>query len=118
MAKYCQTSDITDSLIAGQVTDETLAKTDAYVDALLKQIGVDPSQVNPEDYPILKQLAVYFASYLTCLELTSGENDIYLQKAKSYERLYEKIEKKLISYGLTTSETESTPSFTIKLSRG
>ena len=117
MAKYCQISDITDSLIAGQVTDETLAKTDAYIDALLKQIGVDSSQFNPEDYPLLKQLAVYFASYLTCLELTAGENDVYLQKAKSYESLYTKLEKRLLSYGLKNSSGSTTP-FTINILRG
>ncbi|GEM_PF-3517682 len=120
MPKYCQLSDFQDSLIAGNVTDETLLKADAYVDALLNQIGIDPATVNPSDYPILKQLAVYFASYLTALELSSGENDVYLQKAKAYKELYEKLEKRLIEHGLrvqTENETE-TPSFTIKLTRG
>ena len=120
MAKYCELSNFQDSLITGNITDETLSKADAYVDSLLNQIGVEPTVVNPSGYPILKQLAVYFASYLTALELSSGENDVYLQKAKAYKELYEKLEKRLIEYGLrvqTEDETE-TASFTIKLTRG
>jgi len=118
MAKYCELSDFTDSLIAGNVTEEILFKVDNYIDALLKQIGIDPTTINPADFSILKELAVYFGSYLTCLELTSGENDVYLQKAKSYEKLYEKIEKRIISYGLKPPDTTSTTPFTIKLTRG
>jgi len=119
MGKYCELSDFEDSLVAGNVTEEILEKTDAYVDALLNQIGIDPTTINPSDYPILRQLAVYFASYLTCLEQTSGENDVYLQKAKSYEKLYEKLEKRLITYGLSSKNEEATTSyFTIKLTRG
>jgi hypothetical protein len=117
MSKYCQLTDFTDSLIAGNVTEEILLKVDNYLDALLKQIGIDPT-TNPVDFPVLKELAVYFGSYLTCLELTSGENDSYLQKAKSYEKLYEKIEKRIISYGLKPPDTTSTTPFTIKLTRG
>jgi hypothetical protein len=121
MAKYCELSDFEDSLVAGNVTEETLEKTDAYIDALLNQIGISPDSINPSDYPVLKQLAVYFASYLTCLEQTSGENDVYLQKSKSYEKLYEKFEKRLLTYGLTLKSEETTTSttpFTIKLTRG
>jgi len=117
MAKYCQVSDFTDSLISGNVTEEILTKVDNYIDALLKQLGINPAKVNPEDYPIIKELAVYFGSYLTCLELTSGENDVYLQKAKSYESLYIKLEKRLLSYGLKNSQGSAVP-FTINILRG
>lgn len=121
MAKYCELTDFTDSLITGNVTEEILLKVDNYLNALLKQIGIDPATINPADFPVLKELAVYFGSYLTCLELTSGENDVYLQKAKSYEKLYEKFEKRLLTYGLTLKSEETTTSttpFTIKLTRG
>jgi hypothetical protein len=119
MAKYCELSDFTDNLITGNVTEEILLKVDNYIDSLLNQIGIDPDSINPADFPILKELALYYGGYLTCLFLTSGENDIYLQKAKSYEKLYEKFEKRLLTYGLTLkSEENSTTPFTIKLTRG
>jgi len=121
MGKYCELSDFQDTLIAGNITDETLSKADSYVDALLNQIGVDPVTIESSNYPILKQLAVYFASYLTCLGLSAGENDIYLQKAKGYKELYEKLEKRLIEHGLRVQKENSsgiTSSFTIKLTRG
>ena len=76
MGKYCQASDVTDALISGSVTDEILSKVDSYIDSLLAQLGTNPNTLNPSDFPVLKELAVYLASYLTCLELTSGENDV------------------------------------------
>jgi hypothetical protein len=118
MGKYCQIEDFTDSLVSGNVTDDVLSKVDNYIDSLLGQIGVDPSSINPSDYPVLKELAVYFGSYLTCLELTSGENDVYLSKSKSYKELYEKMEQRILSYGLKLQNSSSVVPFTIKLSRG
>jgi predicted ATP-dependent Lon-type protease len=47
MAKYCELTDFTDSLITGNVTEEILLKVDNYIDALLKQIGIDPATINP-----------------------------------------------------------------------
>jgi len=85
MAKYASLTDIRDSSVT--VREEDLLSADNYIDNLLIQKGIDPSSVTlPNE--TLKELAVLYATYQACIREARGENTVYLEKAKQYEKLY------------------------------
>jgi len=92
MAKYASVSDIRDSTV--EVLEEDLLAADNFVDNLLLQMGINPSSISlPNE--TLKEVAVLYATYLACIREARGENTVYIEKAKLYEKLYKEKAKQV-----------------------
>ncbi len=83
MAKYAQLADIPDESV--MVLESDLLEADNYIENLLTSNGIAPPTGTNDT---LRVLAVYYALYRACVREARGEDTVYLDKAKQYEKLY------------------------------
>lgn len=87
MAKYATVDDILDEAIT--VQEEELLQADRLIDNYLRKIGVDPDKIKSRD--ILKDIAVKYACYVASTREAMGDNTLYIEKAKQYEKQYKDL---------------------------
>ena len=113
MAKYANLTDILDSSI--NVLEEDLIQADNLIDNYLRKLGINPSDISlPNAY--LKDVAVKYASYVASTREAMGDNTIYLEKAKQYEKQYKDLLENLSLSTIGYSQT--TVLGTVKVGRG
>jgi len=90
MAIYAQLSDATDPLVVPEEGD--MEKADQLVASTLRQQGIQPSDV-PLPHPLLRDLAVYYATYLAAVRGQATEDGVMERKITHYQRLYTATQK-------------------------
>jgi len=88
MAKYAQLTDILDQAIT--VVEEDLNQADRVIDNYLRLIGINPGKITIPNN-LLKDIAIKYACYVASTREAMGDNTIYLEKAKQYEKQYKEL---------------------------
>lgn len=92
MAKYSDLTDYTDDALT--MNETLLTNADTHVDSILRDRGIDPSDVTlPNE--LLTRLAVVVASWLASLEQAIGEDSPLMDKAKMYKQLMDELSKSI-----------------------
>ncbi len=117
MAKYATLSDILDKSI--QVKEEDLNQADRVIDNHLRLLGIEPKKLKlPNEF--LKDIAVKYACYVASTREAMGDNTVYIEKAKQYEKQYKDLLNSLsiASFPELQTETNVSPIGTVKFYRG
>jgi hypothetical protein len=97
MAKYSNRSDIQDELIKQLSKRSDHMEAEEYVDKVLTKIGVDSA--NTAVTPLLKKLAVAYATYKRAFYESKTKDDIFYQKYLGYEKELRTLTTELIRKG-------------------
>lgn len=83
MGKYVNATDLSDPTVA--ITEKHVASADVYVDARLRERGIDPADLTlPID--LLTEIAGNWAKRVAAIEGAIGENSPLIAKAKEFEK--------------------------------
>jgi len=85
MSKYAILTDGNDLGLV--LTQSDLDAADVFVDSQISLIGVDPEEITPND--LLKNIAIHYSYYCVATRSASGEDNLLLDKADRYRRLYQ-----------------------------
>ena len=113
MAKYAQLTDVLDEAIA--VQEEDLLQADRLIDNYLRKLGINPDDIQSSE--LLKDIAVKYACYVASTREAMGDNTIYIEKAKQYEKQYKDLLDNL-SISSFPELNITTPVGTVRIGRG
>ena len=92
MSRYAQLSDCDDPVVV--VLESDLDKADQYIDATLRQRGVQPDEVSvPND--LLRNLAVYRALVIAAVRGSIGADSTLSAKADEYRKMLKDLERQV-----------------------
>lgn len=89
MAKYSQESDMKDELIKQFSKRCDHIEAEDYVDKVLSKLGIESANV--EVTPLLKELAVCYATYKRAFYESKSTDDMFYQKYKEYEKALKEL---------------------------
>jgi len=81
---YSTNEDIRDGLLRGRATKKDHEKAEKYIDNVLFRFNA-PDHI--KSLPLVKELAVAFASYKIAFRLWMKPGDLFHQKVKQHERV-------------------------------
>ena len=84
MAKYSVQSEIKDELIKGLSKRSDHEEAEEYVNKVLVKLGIDTENVVVS--PLLKRLAVTYATYKRAFYESTTKEDVFYQKYLGYEK--------------------------------
>lgn len=113
MAKYATVDDILDEAIT--VQEEDLLQADRIIDNHLRKLGINPDDIKSKD--ILRDIAVKYSCYVASTREAMGDNTLYIEKAKQYEKQYKDLLDSLSVSSFPELNT-TTPVGTVRIGRG